>query len=75
MIIGHRATILSYPELPASEEKIIEIPCGSSGHALHLSFKETCALVGLLNTAISEEMKLYGDKYRGIVEVKNNVRN
>ena len=64
MIITHRATILSSPELPASEEKIIQIPCGSSGHALHLSFKETCVLIGLLNSAIRTEMELYGDKHR-----------
>lgn len=68
MIIGHRARMLSYPELSQADEKIIEIPCGSSGHALRLSFKETCALVGLLNSAIRTEMELYGDNYR--MEVK-----
>ena len=70
MVIGHRARMLSYPELSQADEKIIEIPCGSSGHALHLSFKETCALVGLLNTAIRDEMELYGDDYR--MEVMQN---
>lgn len=64
MVIGHRAVMISYPELSSTEEKIIEIPCGSSGHALHLSFSEACALVGLLNTAIRNELEVYGDKYR-----------